>query len=112
NLRSHPDYVIKAILRGVTGDIEGKSYAGVVMVPMAQNTDEWVAQVASFIRAGFENEASPVSVEEVKRVRAATENQKQPYQYKSLKASVPAEIMYDENWKVTASHSEPIRKGG
>ncbi|WP_304232165.1 discoidin domain-containing protein [Jiulongibacter sediminis] len=112
NLRSHPDYVVKTILRGVTGEIEGQSYEGVVMVGMGQNSDEWVSQVASFIRAGFENEASLVTVEDVKRVREATEKQTTPYQYKSLKALVPAEIAYSEDWVVTASHSELIRKGG
>jgi mono/diheme cytochrome c family protein len=112
NLRSHPDYVIKTILRGVTGAIDGKEYEGVIMVPMAQNSDEWVSQIASFIRAGFENEAAPVSVADVKRVRAATENQKQPYQYKALKASVPDELIFNDSWIVTASHSELMRKGG
>ncbi len=112
NVRSHPDYIVKAILRGVSGEIEGRSYEGVVMVPMNNNSDEWVASVASFIRAGFENESDPISEADVKRVRLATQKQTEPYQYQALKASVPSELMYSSDWKVTASHAESIRKGG
>ena len=37
--------VIKELLHGLTGPIEGKTYGTGVMVPMGMNTDEWVADV-------------------------------------------------------------------
>ncbi|UBM60402.1 discoidin domain-containing protein [Marinilongibacter aquaticus] len=112
HVRGHADYVIKTILRGLTGPIEDKTYEGVVMVPMKQNSDKWVASVASFIRYGFENEASLVSEEEVSRVRKATESQESPFLFDELIASVPMEAKYKPDWNVSASHSAPIKKGG
>jgi mono/diheme cytochrome c family protein len=112
NLKGHSDYVVKTILRGLTGDIEDKSYEGVIMVPMAENSDDWVASIASFIRFSFDNEASLVEPVDVARVRAATAKQTTAYQYKALKASVPMELIPSESWKVTASHAVPVRKGG
>ncbi|AWW00681.1 DUF7133 domain-containing protein [Arcticibacterium luteifluviistationis] len=112
NLKGHSDYVVKTILRGLTGEIENKSYEGVIMVPMAENSDDWVASVASFIRFSFDNNASLVTTEDVAKVRKATASQKGAYQYAALKASVPVELKLDSDWKVTASHAVPVRKGG
>jgi mono/diheme cytochrome c family protein len=112
NIKGHSDYVVKAILRGLTGEIENKSYEGVIMVPMAENSDDWVASIASFIRFSFDNGASSVEPDDVARVRTATEKQSNAYQYKVLKASVPMELIPSEDWEVTASHAVPIRKGG
>jgi hypothetical protein len=36
-VQAHPDYVIETLLRGLTGDIQGESYAGILMAPMANN---------------------------------------------------------------------------
>ena len=47
----HRDYVIKTLLHGLTGPIDGRNYG--VMVPMGANSDEWVATIASYIRSGF-----------------------------------------------------------
>src|SRR4029077_7061915 len=41
----HPDYVIKALLHGLSGPINGAAYPD-VMVPMGQNNDAWVAAIA------------------------------------------------------------------
>lgn len=112
NLKGHSDYVVKTILRGLTGEIDSKTYEGVIMVPMAENSDDWVASVASFIRFSFDNNASLVSTDDVDRVRKATENQKSAYQYEALKASVPVELKLNSDWKVTASHAVPVLKGG
>ncbi len=110
-VQAHPDYFIKTLLHGLTGDIEGKSYGGVMMAPMGQNDDEWIASVASFVRANFENKASLILPEEVARVRSQTEGRDKPYTYEELMASVPQLLEPTDNWKVTASHSAEIRKG-
>lgn len=112
NLKGHSDYVVKTILRGLTGEIDKKSYEGVIMVPMADNSDNWISSVASFIRFSFDNNASLVSSEDVARLRKATEEQKEAYEYNDLKNSIPMELMLTDGWKVSASHAVPIRKGG
>lgn len=110
-VQAHPDYVIKTLLRGLTGDIAGSHYEGIVMAPMGQNSDEWVASVASFIRANFENESSIVKTEDVTHVRKETADQKTPYTYEQLWASIPKKLEPESSWKVTASHTAEVRKG-
>jgi mono/diheme cytochrome c family protein len=110
-VQAHPDYVTRVLLRGMTGDIQGTHYAGVMMAPMGQNTDAWIASVASFIRANFENESSIIKPEDVARVRKETANQSKPYTFDALWSSVPKMILPSDDWKVTASHTGEVRKG-
>jgi mono/diheme cytochrome c family protein len=111
HVQAHPEYVTKVLLRGLTGDIQGTHYAGVMMAPMAQNDDAWIASVASFIRANFENESSIVKPEDVARLRKATAAQTKAYTFDELWASVPKVIDPASDWKVTASNTGAIRKG-
>jgi mono/diheme cytochrome c family protein len=110
-VQSHPDYIIKTLLRGMTGDIQGENYAGIMMAPMGSNTDEWIASVASFVRANFENESSPVLTKDVTRVRNEIKDEKGLYKFDALWASIPKLIEYNTNWKVSASHAADVRKG-
>jgi mono/diheme cytochrome c family protein len=110
-VQSHPDYVVKVLLHGLTGDIQGAAYAGGVMASMGKNSDEWIAGVASFIRTNFENESSLVTPQDVKRVRDETATQKQPYTFEAAWASIPHVVAFDESWKATASHTGEVRKG-
>ncbi len=110
-IQSHPDYIIKTLLHGLTGELDGEHYSGVMMAPMRANDDEWIAAISSFIRVNFENESSFVTPEEVARVRAATIDQTQPYTLERLRASIPKRLPLQENWKVSASHSADTRKG-
>lgn len=111
-VQSHPDYVVKVLLRGLTGQIEGKNYPGGIMVGMPEQSDEWIASIASFIRSGLTNEASLVTPAEVAKIRETTATQDAPYQYDALIAGVPQVLIPRENWKVTASHSASARIGG
>ena len=45
-VQSHPDYVIKTIMHGLTGPINGKTYPGGVMVGNKEQSDEWIAAIA------------------------------------------------------------------
>ena len=45
-VQDYRDYVIKALLHGVTGPVDGDTYSE-VMVPMGTNKDDWIAAVAS-----------------------------------------------------------------
>lgn len=110
-IQAHPDYVIKTLLHGLTGDIKGEHYAGIVMTPMDKNSDEWIASVTSFIRANFENESSLISAADVARVRKETAKQTTPYTFEALWNSIPKVLQPDNKWKVTASHTGEIRKG-
>lgn len=110
-VQAHGDYVTKVLLRGLTGDIEGTHYAGIMMAPMGQNTDEWIASVASFIRTNFENESPIVKAADVARVRKETSAQVKPYTFDELWSTVPKIHEFSPDWKVSASHTGEVRKG-
>jgi mono/diheme cytochrome c family protein len=62
--------LINVVLKGMTTplEIDGESYHN----PMPSHqflTDKEIADVLSYIRSSFGNKASPVSIEEVKKVR-------------------------------------------
>ncbi len=100
----HRDHVIKVLLQGLTGPIEGQSFTE-VMIPMGQNPDQWVADVASFVRTSWGNNASIVTAEEVARVRAATADRTTMWTAPELAATVPVLVEPTPTWEVTASHN-------
>jgi quinoprotein glucose dehydrogenase len=68
--------LIRIQLRGLKGSIEvdGQTFNS-VMPPMAQQTDEQIAAVLTYVRNSFENEASPVKAEQVTELRSKEEGQ-------------------------------------
>jgi mono/diheme cytochrome c family protein len=108
-VQAHRDYVIKVILGGLTGPLDGKTYRD-VMAPMGQN-DEWVAGVASFVRTSFGNAGTLVTPADVARVRASTSARKAMWTVDELEASLPR-ALESRQWKVTASHASDAAVGG
>jgi mono/diheme cytochrome c family protein/glucose/arabinose dehydrogenase len=100
----HQDYVIKTLLHGLTGPVNGTTYAE-VMVPMGQSPDEWVAAIGSYIRNAFGNRAALIAAADVARARAATAGRKTPWSTAELEASLPRLVVVDSGWKLTASHN-------
>ena len=111
-VQSHPDYVIRTVMHGLTGQIDGKTFPGGIMVGNKDQSDKWLASIVSFIRTNLSNEASFVMPEDVARVRQATAGQNAPYHFEELMAAVPQVLLPQENWKITASHSASARIGG
>jgi mono/diheme cytochrome c family protein len=107
---AHGDYVIKTLLHGLTGPIDGRSYPQ-VMVPMGTNSDQWIADVATFIRNSFGNSAPIVSAADVARVRADTTGRLQMWTQPELEASLPRPIVADAAWRATASHHPELADG-
>jgi mono/diheme cytochrome c family protein len=99
----HTEYAIKAIMHGLTGPIDGKSYPQ-VMVAMGSNKDQWIADVVSYVRNSFGNTGTFASTQDVLRVRTATTDRKTPWTVAELEASLPRLLVPSESWKVTASH--------
>jgi mono/diheme cytochrome c family protein len=102
-VNGHRDYVIKTVLHGLSGPIDGRVYPQ-VMVPMGSNSDQWVADVASFVRNSFGNTGAFVTPGDVARVREATGDRKTQWTIKEVDASLPRLLVPDEAWKTTASH--------
>lgn len=107
-VNGHRDYVIKSLLHGLSGPIDGQAYPQ-VMVPMGANKDQWVADVASFTRNGFGNAGGFVTTDDVARVRAATANRSTPWTAAEIERSLPRLLAHGQTWKVTASHeAQPV----
>ena len=87
-VNGHRDYVIKAVLHGLTGPVDERTYTD-VMIPMATNPDDWVASVTSYVRTSFGNTGGLVSAADVQRVRAATGARKQPWTVAELESTLP-----------------------
>ncbi|MFK7847675.1 MAG: c-type cytochrome [Rhodothermales bacterium] len=112
-VQGHESYVIKTLLHGLRGPIQEISYPGEVMIGMGEQTDEWIASVASYIRTNLSNEAGPVSPEAVAHYRSETAGQEAPYTFDALITSVPRPLRFDrDSWQVSASHAITNRVGG
>ena len=101
-VNGHRDYVIKVLLHGLAGPIEGRRYPQ-VMVAMGSNKDQWIADIASYVRNTFGNTGLLVTPEDVARVRAMGDR-KAPWTVEELEASLPRALTPDGTWKMTASH--------
>lgn len=103
-LLGHKDYVINTLLFGLTGRLNGVEYSD-VMVPMGQNTDDWIAATASYVRNAFGNRAPVVTARDVAAVRRAQAARKTMWVVDELIASLPRQLPPDPGWKVSASHN-------
>ncbi len=110
-VQSHPEYVVRTLLNGLQGPLEGKTYPGGLMVGMADQSDQWIADILSYIRVHLSNDASMVTEEEVKELRQKTADQYRAYKYEELISVVPKELIQSDDWKITASHAFRMRQG-
>src|SRR5204862_5441812 len=109
-VNGHREYVVNALLKGMTGPVDGKTYTD-VMIPLgAANSDEWVASIASYVRNSFGNRGDYVSPADVARVRAATQSRATQWTIPELTATLPEQLLID-GWKYSASHNSPAAIG-
>ena len=103
-VQGHRDYVIKTLLHGMTGPLAGQTFTQ-VMLPMGAQNDQWIANIASYIRNSFGNSASFITPADVARVRAATAAARRCGRSPSSKARCRGCCPSDPAWKATASHN-------
>ncbi|MGH9308231.1 MAG: DUF7133 domain-containing protein, partial [Vicinamibacterales bacterium] len=108
--QGHRDYVIKTLLHGLTGPVDGKTYSTGVMAPMGTNADEWVAAVGSYVRNAFGNVGSFITPADVARVRAAAPRTSL-WTVEELLASLPQPLPVQPAWKASASHNGEAAQG-
>jgi mono/diheme cytochrome c family protein len=104
-VQGHRDYVVSTLLHGMTGPIAGQNYSGQVMLPMAAQNDQWIANIASYVRNSFGNSGSFITPADVARVRAANSSRKTPWTHAELESTLPRLLPADPTWKATASHN-------
>lgn len=96
--------VTRIVLHGLMGELDGKTYAG-LMLPMKANDDQWLAEVLTYIRTAFGNSGSSITKDEVARIRAATKDRAAPYTIAELADIVPVSPEQMSKWKLSASHN-------
>ena len=90
----------------MTGPILGQSFSGQVMLPMGTQNDQWIANIASYVRNSFGNAGAFITPADVARVRAATAARKTPWTHPELEGTLPRLLPADPTWKATAHNSE------
>jgi hypothetical protein len=81
---------VKILLHGLQGPIQvkDKTYNG-AMPPWKQLKDEQIAAILTYIRNEWGNSASPITADQVAKIREETAAQTEPYTQNQLKA-IPA----------------------
>ena len=101
------------VTKGLTGEIDGKSYAGMMMPSIASNGDEYVANVLTYIRNKFGNLASMITAEEVASIKKLAPPREAMWTQKELVLAFNQDIGNKDQWKVTAnfaaSSGEPLK---
>ena len=103
-VQGHRDYVIKALLHGVTGPIGDRTFTE-VMVPMGAQANDWVASIGSYVRNAFGNNASFISAADVARVRTMTTARKTSWTVPELEGTLPTLLPAQTTWVLSASHN-------
>ncbi|MDD7986569.1 ThuA domain-containing protein [Lentisphaera marina] len=88
-------------LNGLKGPIDGKDYG--VMMPLNNNSDEYIAEVLSFIRHSWNNKASIVTTKEVQTTRKDLKKHKEMFTLDTLYDRYPSLLNNHKKWKLSAN---------
>jgi putative heme-binding domain-containing protein len=103
-VQGHKERLVRIVLNGLMGPVDGKTFAGGLMLPMKANDDAWIADVVTYIRNDFGNSADLVEASDVKRIRAATADRIEPWTLAELQRFDPPAIS-PATLKLSASHN-------
>jgi len=109
-LVGNDDTAVLTLLHGLTGDIDGKKYEG-LMVSMATNDNDWIANITTYIRNSFGNKAEPTRAKQVAKLRDKFKSRKEPWTQAELEKIYPPVLANQKLWKLTASHGQSELKG-
>lgn len=96
------DALLRVLLQGLAGPVNGKTYEA-QMVTMGTNPDDWIADIACYVRKAFGNQGALVSKDDVKKLRSATKTRTTPWTLEELRAGYPTPLVARGEWKLTAS---------
>lgn len=103
-VKGHRERLTRILLNGLIGPVDEKTYAGGLMLPMGSNSDQWIADVATYVRNSWGNQAPLIEAEDVARVRAASTSRSGPWTLAELAPFDPPELKDRGLWKLAASH--------
>ncbi|EDM28524.1 hypothetical protein LNTAR_11426 [Lentisphaera araneosa HTCC2155] len=82
-VKGHQNTLIKILLHGMTGPIDGKTYSG-LMAPMGSNDDEWMSAITTYIRNAWGNGASAIPTRQIEKVRSSYGGRTKPWTQQEL----------------------------
>ena len=98
------DSILRVLLHGLSGPVNGKTYQA-QMIPMANNTDEWIADIASYVRKSFGNSGRFIEKAEVAKLRKELASRTTPWTTEELNSFGPQPIVNRKTWRLTSSHN-------
>jgi len=96
------DSVLRVLLHGLSGPIKGKTYESQMMT-MATNSDQWIADIAGYVRNAFGNQGPIPTAAEVRALRAATSGRSTAWTIAELDALLPRQIESQSTWKLSSN---------
>lgn len=98
------DAMLRVLLNGLEGPIEGKTYES-QMIPQNTNSDQWLADITSYVRNAFGNSGEIIDAKQVKALRKEIGSRTKPWTIEELRAMSPQPITERKSWKFTSSHN-------
>ena len=88
-LEENREAAIQIMLHGLAGELDGKTYEGLMAPFGATNDDEWVASILTFVRHEWGNSGSVVLPSHVAATRKKFQNRTHPWNQKELNWKLP-----------------------
>ena len=98
----HKERLARILLHGLIGPVDQKDYTAGLMLPMKANDDRWIADVATYIRNEWGNQAPLIEADDIARIRSATEKRLGPWSLRELQKYDPPAANRSA-WKLTSS---------
>ena len=95
--------LINLVMHGMQGSIDGVTYTGGMMPSISSNGDEYVANVLTYIRNDFGNEASMITKEDVSAVKKMDYASGAMWSQETLENKFSNELTKKSQWKITTN---------
>lgn len=102
--------LISLVLHGMTGEVDGVSYASGQMQSIASNGASWIANVLTYIRNDFGNQASAISQSQVEAIQDRFSTREQMWTQQELQARFATELSNKDLWQVSTNMETPERQ--
>lgn len=100
--------MVRTILHGLAGPIDGKTYPG-IMAPMQANDDEWVAAVSTYVQNTYgpkSKRGQEVTPAFVAALRQQHTERGTPWTVPELEELEPPLLVNRDKWTLTSSHNQ------
>ena len=101
----HKVRLTRILLNRLVGPVDDKTFSDGLMLPMGANGDQWIADVANYIRTNWGNDASFVEGSDAGLVRSDSASRIGPWTLNVLDFYDPPALTDRGVWKLTASEN-------